>query len=763
MHFIKNIFTFSLSLASCLLFLECAGEKKQKEEVFEIDMGEEKDEIFFEEFVEEKEEFIDIFEEVQKCPDGVKECLDKFGKNDPSLCPEPKSNYECVNGCCVLKFIKCTTDKECEEHRDEFDYCPDKRYKCICSKEDEWCHPFYCSIHEDCSTDGSLLCSEGNCVPLPSMELLKAKILTPSSVIKKGKKLQLKALAYSSENPSIVTDNVKFEWQILPAGIVQFDKVSETITGGDKEGSVSVRARVQNGNPQYSDPVEILNLPEVENGKMRILLFEEGGIKRLDGKGVIIKNGEKIKFEIKNGIFVGDLINDKFDIHIFTENMGYLSSLGVEGNDLIFTLPKPYFARLKTTKEGELKLEDQKVENVDILTGSPDYKFYWKKGEFEVAITGLSFSSEIFAFELSVVIGPDMEKYFHPDSPTVFPKDKPQILPGGFTLKFGGSPVITKYYIAAPPKKYSMWSIGGRIAIPELQENASMIFEAIGGGEVDINLLVSALFPLFSSFYTSIEDEVVMSENLKFPVGEKNIVLKVPMGLHNEVKLPELPSLGDKLWTDIVILIACALMPDGRVIPIGISAASDKKNADDIPDGKVNVNPLHLYYSPIGGGLWSKWTRYAILAITAVLDPKGKGEGGSGIIFRGNEGEKLSKKTISLPEFHPVTIKSTYNKSERKITITNVENTLFYRVLLKRNDNRNWIIFVPSEKNEIILPLPSEVDENFTDYFADAKDIIINAFKMDENLTYKDIFELNEISFSTLILFLEKTSYLNIK
>jgi hypothetical protein len=255
--------------------------------------------------------------EISQCPDKMPSCLDKYNNPDLSLCPVPQADYECVDGCCKMKFKSCKDDAECAAHISELEKeCPDKNFACMCSAEDNWCHAFYCVLDDDCKNGDSMICSSAVCVNKPETGSLRAKLLNPPLVLIEGNSVKLLAEAFDKNNPDTIVSGLSCEFEMTP------DDGTATVTdgilkAGSKEGKVEVRARIKGFNDSLSDAVPFYIHKKLQSGQFRVITVDHRTKKPVEGNVAIESKGSIFKGSTKNGIFLQENTEPPVNVHFF--------------------------------------------------------------------------------------------------------------------------------------------------------------------------------------------------------------------------------------------------------------------------------------------------------------------------------------------------------------------------------------------------------------------------------------------------------------
>ena len=162
-------------------------------------------------------------------------CLNEFDKNDKKLCPEPQSEWKCVEGCCVPVF-KCETDEQCATTGFDEGQCTDDRYDCRCETDTGACYEWLCGTSDECDEDE--VCDAGACVAIS--DALSLRLVSQVHILSPGATGQLLAEAFDPSAPELGLP-IDVTWSSEDESVVSVD-AEGTVTGGDVAGGDDARA-----------------------------------------------------------------------------------------------------------------------------------------------------------------------------------------------------------------------------------------------------------------------------------------------------------------------------------------------------------------------------------------------------------------------------------------------------------------------------------------------------------------------------------------
>jgi hypothetical protein len=188
-----------------------------------------------------------------------------------------------------------------------------------------------------------------------------------------------------------------------------------------------------------------------------------------------------------------------------------------------------------------------------------------------------------------------------------------------------------------------------------------VIFDAVGGGELDFTRIVGAVFPLFRNFWSGYATGVEVSEvGVEAEPVRFTSRLTTPMGLAVSLDVPRLPAIDELGFADALFLISGAQTLDGFVVPLGLSGGADTSDSEsNPPDGFADSDektperdPFRVPAAPLHDGLQGPSSRYVIAAVAAAI-PSGddpRPSSGAATFLRWDAGERPGREA-ALPPF----------------------------------------------------------------------------------------------------------------
>ena len=433
------------------------------------------------------------------------------------------------------------------------------------------------------------------------------------------------------------------------------------------------------------------------------------------------------------------------------------------------------YSDLSLTKESEVDLAESTIDGMRVLSGTPDFSGYDKTGEFEVTLNCFALSHALFDFSLDSILGADVKRYFHPD--TTIPgidKSAPAQMPGGVTFGLGG-PALQEYWLPTSPGDKLLWTLGGRVELGEITPILGDVLDAISGGsELDVGKLVSAIIPLFGSFWSAVNPEVAVESGDAQTILSLDPKLRIPMGLSSEVTIPALPAVEDKGWADALFLIAGAFTADGTMIPLGLNAGTDTVDAevdpaDGLADGNQNtpeIDPFNVPFAMLHSGLGGPHTRYGVAAVAAVIlgkdDPRP--EGGSAILNVADPMEPLASK-VELDDFLGFPLGSSWDPETRTLSVDALDGADTQRILFKGKKGAHWTVWMRG-RTSYTVPVAAELletDETIEDRADNVRLVLVNSFDFEESVNLDDILNPSGTHLDLLLNVTKRVSFVDIR
>jgi len=698
-------------------------------------------------------------------------CLNEFGKNDKSLCPVPQSEWVCTAGCCVPVF-KCQVDADCATRGFEEEQCDDERFACRCNVDSGACFTWLCAVHDDCA-DGEV-CAGGACVAAPAATDLAVRILDRQAVLEPGATYQLHAEAYDPDDSRIVVA-VAPTWTSSDDDIATVD-ASGLVTAGASAGLVTITAT--NGDEQASIMLDnVVPAASEITLVVRTELTWEPVIGRYAVVGPEGVTTDDLPLDGIVRIPTSGAPGDTWDVHVMGDDNDWVSWLDLTpGTHLYLPVPKTIYGKVDMDQAGTFT-DLSTLRNVGIIHGTPDFTTYSYEGTLEIVLTTTGLSSALFDFSLPVLLGSDVKRFMHPEAqiPRVDPTD-PITIPGGIVFNLFG-PAIPSYVITAPLGHHRLWSIGGKLNLNDVAEYSGVIFDAVGGGDLDFTKIVGAVFPLFRNFWSGYASDVEVPE-VGDPAAAVSFTqrLTTPMGFSTNLDVPLLPAIDDLGYADGLFLISGAQTLDGFMVPLGLSGGadtSDKENnpPDGLADGDEKTpakDPFPLPAAPLHAGLQGPLTRYLVAAVAASI-PAGGGDprpsAGSATLVRWAPGERPAA-AQALPAFlgFPSLSEMSTDFAARVVTPAQSEGTELLRVLLKGKRGAHWTFYGVRAGAPLAVPNPADFgveEDRFVQ--GDLESVLVNCMDFAAGVDLDRLARPGGLALDLLLGIVERVSFIDIK
>lgn len=679
-------------------------------------------------------------------------CLDDHGKESLGLCPAPQSEFSCTAGCCVKKQI-CKSDTDCMAMLGTA-VCPDSNFTCGCDVDSGACMPSMCHVDAECGAGKQ--CHQGGCLaPLADADLA-TRLLRPWWHTAAGS--QVSAATELAAQAVDVKGNVKpdavFEFTLAATESFTLDAATGTLKATDKAGKATVTAKVK-GSSKISNAATLWNLGALAAGKnLRVTAVDDVTAAPLQGKVVVVGLAEAttpvaaMTVDLDGGTASLAGVQFPCDIHVFGKDHAPVSVLryqptGATGEVM---LPAPLYsiADLTFLEDGTLVKAESKLVNADLLGGTVTYP---GDGEAGVGVTSLAFGPGLLNFNVQSILGPKVSRPFSDEAPAIVnpSKGKPQDVPGGVTFLLG-KPVVTHYVLAGAPGKHTLWTLAGRVALSDVIPVVSAIVDNVQDG-IDIGKVVSLLLPYFSSFRSQVVFDLPFADKLTEPMSKLDLAPTFPLGHHVEVTMVPLPAIAEKKWADLAFVIGGALMPQGEIVPLGLTAGADKGGGDNdkVADGNVDgdptapgAQPLQLSAAPLHSGTRVGAANHVLVTAAVVLADKaqGKREGASLQITEPG----VLPKTFTPEAFLPLPAGSTYDMPTATLNVKVIEGAQFYRVTIQGPEDAQWLMVLPASMAGKPVHLPDLTALGGpTNLAAAAKRVYVAAFELRKTLPLSDL------------------------
>lgn len=678
-------------------------------------------------------------------------CVDDKGLEDLSLCPKPLNEYECVQGCCVAKFI-CKQDSDCAGKLGT-GACTSTDFTCACDEPTGECVQAQCAKDSECPQGKA--CIAGGCKDPLADATLEARLTRPVWYARPGDQADaaIELGVQARDNKGQVKPGVPVTWEIVSGDSITIE--AGKLKAGDTAGVTKVKALL---NGKGSNEATLINLGALPaNTALRITLIDDFTLLPITTAGKVIAVGmadaatpdTAVAAPLAEGATSIAALNFPADLHIVVPGYQQVSVLrwkpdaAKKDGDLVIPLTRYQYADLEFDDKGVLQ-ESSKVVGGDLAYGAIDYP---GEGEAALGVTALAFGNGLLSFSIDTILGPNVRRPFNPDAPTIVNPEpgKPQEIPGGVTFVFG-KPVVDRFVLSSAAGVRTLWTLSGRLSLAELTTQIGKIVGQVEGG-LNIGKVVSILLPYLAGFSSQVA-EVTFGETVSDPLQDLGILKPVvPLLIKTEVVLADLPKAADA-WAEAVIIVGGAMMPIGEIVPLGLTAAADTPGDNETADGKADAsadlpgiqNP-YLSVGPLHSGLRVGADNHVAVAAAIVTAGKGKREAGSLILSdigvppaQWNTGAFLG-----LPEG------SSYDKANRTLTVKGQPEGQFYRATLIGNEGRQWLVYLPMGSGDVTVTLPDLTAQGAEfDLGATAKRALVAVFELRNQALgahYPDLFE----------------------
>jgi hypothetical protein len=701
-------------------------------------------------------------------------CLNEFGKNDKSLCPDPKSEWQCVDGCCEPVF-RCTADADCTTRGFDEGQCDDTRFACRCDVGSGTCFEWLCVVDGDC--EAPAVCDGGRCEsPLPA-DVLTPRIIDRPTVLTPGATYPLHVEGVGDG----AVQALAATWSSSDDAIATVD-ANGLVTAHDKAGPVTLTATHQ-GRTASLTLENVLPAGTDLTLVVRTELTWEpvtGYYAVVDAAGAVTTDTLPL-----DGIIRFPTAGEApFDVHIFADENDWVSWLDLApGTTLYLPIPRTLYARLDVDPAGTFTDASQ-MRNVGIVTGTPDFTTYGYEGALDLVLTTTGLSSALFDFSLPVLLGSDVKRYLHPDAniPRV-DVTQPLTLPGGVVFNLAG-PAVPNYIITAPRGVHRLWSLGGRLDLNDIAEYSGAIVDAVAGGDLDFTKIVGAVFPLFRNFWSGFTEGLAV-DTLDDPTAPIRLDQKLttPMATSIALDMPPLPSLGERgdparpTYADGLFLLAGAQTIDGFMLPLGLNGGadtSDKQNnpPDGLADGDERTpekDPFPLPLAALHSGLEGPHTRYIVAAVAAAI-PAGGGDprpsSGSATLARWAPGERPPA-AYALAPFLGFPLGGGTSFENRTISFEAQDGADLQRVLLKGKRGTHWTFYGATPGTALAVPSPAELGlpESVADRFVrdSLESVLINSLDFAAGADLPTLARPGGLMLDLLLGVVERVSFIDFK
>ncbi|MCB9731237.1 MAG: hypothetical protein H6745_01240 [Deltaproteobacteria bacterium] len=649
-------------------------------------------------------------------------CLNAFGKNDKSLCPSPQSDWNCVEGCCELKF-RCADDDDCRALGYDEGQCTDERFDCRCTVTTGVCYAFYCAADADC--ESGEICAAGSCQVPPAATGLTPRILNRPTALTTGATMTLATDLVDPTNAdvAVAATGLTFTSDHDDVAAVSAEGV---VTGGSAQGTATITAATAGGQTATWTVRNVLPATdgftaviadevtaEAAAGKYAILDHTGGAVLVED----VIPTDGVIRYENPTAAAL--------DLHVYATDHDWISWLGADAHATLYLpLARTLNSKVELDMAGDVVAEGTTLEGAGIVRGMPDMTDYLREGSLEIGLTSFALSSALFDFNLKVLLGSDVKRFLDPNHhiPQV-DGSSPLTVPGGIVFNLAG-PAVPSFVLTAGEGHHRMWTLSGRLDITEIGEYSATIVNAVTGGDLDFTQIVGAVFPLFRNFWSGFVADVDVTAT--GPGSAETTVdpkLRMPLGLEQSLDVPPLPELGGLGYADALFILGGALTVDGFLVPLGLNGGADTSNKEqNPPDGIADANehtpekdPFMLPLAPLYGGLQGPHSSYLTALVAVAIKGSGdpRPDSGSGILVRSEPGHGPAA-APTLPAFLGFPLTSAWSSETRVATVGAQAGADVQRVLFKGKTGRHWTIWLNGATSVTVPTPPEGVDDRAT-------------------------------------------------
>jgi hypothetical protein len=615
---------------------------------------------------------------------------------------------------CEMGIPPCTADSQCDATRNAA--CTTAG-ACICLEGA--CQLRGCSSDALCA--GGQICLAGKCQSRPASTGLRCNILTPSSVIRQGQTLALRASATNANGASVAGQT--FTWQSSATGVATVD-ANGVVTGGSTTGNTNVTCRVTGGDATDSSPVVITNYANVTSGNIRAVVVDDRTGAPVMGAAVLFRQGSTTVGGAAvstgaDGVAQVTAVG-AVDVHVFKNGYTYVSIIGVSATDVLVPLqPTP-----DTTKAGGFT----GTFNLAQVSNPTD--------TVEFGLAGGSIAGPFIDLDFTKLIGITLQRHVQIGSLL----DDDVGLPSGLYLKLGDQAIQDRYYALVQAGKRHAWGLGGKVPFDQL---IRVLTPVLSGGTENIPFgqIIAQVLPFFDKFRHFIKADMTIVEaplvadtddingdgettdlvpdfNNATAFQQVNAVVTQPLSLSTSVTVPTLPRYGNQFLPAAIVLAGANTVGRG-LVPLGISAGIDNPKQGEAQDGQIDVDAntagnqstITFKMSPLHSGI--EGSKYFIATLSLALDFGGNSAPAiSGII---TQPESIAATTslggqtfLSFPET------AAFNLSDRSFNLgAEVTGASFYRADFKASDG-DWVVYFkkPSSGAAFSLPaVPSSANE----------------------------------------------------
>ncbi|RJO65086.1 MAG: hypothetical protein C4523_16905 [Myxococcales bacterium] len=648
--------------------------------------------------------------------------------------------YACNDMTLICELQNCDIADDCVELKGPG--CWD------CDEEDFLCYARSCKSNAECCTGTT--CSGGACIPVigDCNSVASVRINQPAGLISEGETAQLTASALNANGGVIditVLAGCAFAWSSDAEGRVAVN-ASGVLTGGAEAGAAVITVTINS----KTDARSYVNFPTVGAGNSRVVVFDDKTGALLDGTRVILNGTEAATVGgIADFAGVDCSAGDGCNLHVFNDGYTYVSAFGVKVNDIL----------IPVSPNGDLMIATGVTGHQD---PSPIPEVL--QGDVRLGLSGFSIPGNLADLNFESILGEMIQT--HVKLGTTLDEDVP--LPGGLEGYLLDSPLKDGYQAAGLPGDATLWGLGGYADLNRLIE----VVTGALGDEIDVGAILGAILPFFENFYHGLKPgfdlppiaKVLDTEDIngngettdfvpdfaEFENIDQALQLTQQQNQAVDLQFGQTPTLGAGCADAVLTLMGTQQVGIG-FIPLGISAALDKRDKDDTADCSVGANndgKVLAKFAPQHSGV-TGYPYYALsiaLSLETLLGDVSLRAAASvdlsGVIAQSD----ASPTALTMPTFLGFMTDATYDSSLQKLTASAVSGVTFHRVVFStKNDaaseQRYWHVYWPAGMAGFELSnLPQDIQPRDKDLSSAS---LAQAIKL-RGVTYEELFAFDD-------------------
>ena len=635
----------------------------------------------------------------------------------PSQTPACQSATDCAAGQTCLDqacVAKCASSAQCGG--------------LVC--DDGACQTPACGADSECT--GGLVCVSGKCAAAPAAAAVAFCEITPNpSLVNQGKTTQLAVIAKGADGRALRFS--AFTWSGSSAGGAV--DANGLVTGAGA-GDLTVTATVVGASTSCT--VVVHGYAASVAPAFRVTVIDQHTRAPIPGASVVLDNVPVSGAPPVTGAD-GSLtlagITGGHNVHVIKKGYSYTTFANVDaGADLLVPLARSVLAAERsgfTARTCETRAADASCDT--------EFAPLRLQGEsVHLALFGSGIPNSLLELSGSTLFGPS-----HAVTLSFGGTTTPATLPYGVVLGSAANFFGTQDYRVFPDASArALWGLGGNLPLADV---TAALAPVLSGATADAGSLLPRLLPLLSRTQGGAVVGVHAPANGAPPTFQKQPVpLDTALRLRATLTLPDLPVQGAGNYLDGVIAVAGAMDYPVGFVPLGMTAASSVKDAqnkntakthDSTCAGSCPDNVLALRLAPLNNGTEGKKIGIVALAlnfgalspgstqraalsglVTVVDELKYDGATPAAIAaFPGGAFLPFLDLSGSIPA-------ASVSKSARSVTVTAASDTRdLYRFEVANSAGLTWNIWIaPNGATQIVLPDPTLIDPTLGDPFQDS-------------------------------------------